>query len=125
MRDRLETTRFAVEREFRVGACEATAIVGIYQDGRPGELFVKFKHGADSGIVGLTCAVATAVSIALQHGAPLETFVDKFRHTKFEPAGLTDDENQRMASSLLDYIFGWMDRRFGKKVTDGDCDFEA
>ena len=125
MRDRKETNRRAVEREFRVGTSEAAAIVGMYPDGGPGELFVKMKHGPDSGLIGLTCATATSVSIALQHGALVETFVDKFRHTKLEPAGLTDDENQRMASSLLVYIFGWMDRRFRKETVHGNSGAET
>ena len=78
--------------------------VGEYEDGRPGELFLKVaKQG--STLAGIMDAFAISVSHGLQYGVPLEAFVEMFTNMRFEPAGMTDDPDIRFASSLVDYIF--------------------
>ena len=78
--------------------------VSEYDDGRPGELFCKVsKQG--STLAGIMDAFSIAISIALQHGVPLQTFVEKYSNMRFEPAGMTDDPDIRFASSLIDFIF--------------------
>ncbi|HXF06907.1 MAG TPA: vitamin B12-dependent ribonucleotide reductase, partial [Blastocatellia bacterium] len=85
--------------------------VGMYEDGRPGEIFVTVaKEG--STISGLMDAFATAVSIALQYGVPLEALVRKFSHMRFEPSGVTTNPEIRVAKSLVDYIFRWLASQF-------------
>ena len=78
--------------------------MGEYEDGRPGEVFMKVsKQG--STLSGVMDAFSIAVSLGLQHGVPLSTFVRKYTNMRFEPAGITDDPELRLASSLVDYIF--------------------
>ena len=108
---RLPTTRTRLPRRrrsntfaFRVADCEGYVTVGEYEDGRPGEVFMKVsKQG--STLSGVMDAFAIAVSLGLQHGVPLSTFVRKYTNMRFEPAGITDDAELRLASSLVDYIF--------------------
>jgi ribonucleoside-diphosphate reductase alpha chain len=89
---------------FRVADCEGYATVGEFPDGRPGEVFVNVsKQG--STLAGIMDAFAISVSMGLQHGVPLATFVRHFTNMRFEPAGMTDDPELRFASSLVDYIF--------------------
>ena len=77
--------------------------VGEYEDGRPGEVFIKVsKQG--STLAGIMDAFSISLSLGLQHGVPLATFVRKFANMKFEPAGITDDPELRIATSLIDYI---------------------
>jgi ribonucleoside-diphosphate reductase alpha chain len=77
---------------------------GAYEDGALGEVFLKLgKQG--STLAGVMDAFSIAVSIGLQYGVPLETFVEKFTNLRFEPAGMTDDKDIRMAQSMMDYIF--------------------
>ena len=84
--------------------CEGYVTVGEYEDGRPGEVFMKVsKQG--STLSGVMDAFSIAVSLGLQHGVPLSTFVRKYTNIRFEPAGITDDPELRLASSLVDYIF--------------------
>jgi ribonucleoside-diphosphate reductase alpha chain len=104
LRERLPRTRNAKTFAFQVADCEGYFIVGEYPDGRPGELFMKVsKQG--STLAGIMDALAIAVSVGLQHGVPLETYVAKYTGTRFEPAGMTDDPDVRIASSLLDFVF--------------------
>ncbi len=78
--------------------------VGEYEDGRPGEVFMKVsKQG--STLAGIMDAFSIAVSLGLQHGVPLATYVRKYTNMRFEPAGITDDPDLRIATSLVDYIF--------------------
>ena len=89
---------------FRVADCHGYVTVGEYEDGRPGELFLKVaKQG--STLAGIMDAFAISVSHGLQYGVPLEAFVEMFTNMRFEPAGMTDDPDIRFASSLVDYIF--------------------
>jgi ribonucleoside-diphosphate reductase alpha chain len=77
---------------------------GAYADGALGEVFLKLgKQG--STLAGVMDAFSIAVSIGLQYGVPLQTFVEKFTNLRFEPAGMTDDKDIRMAQSMMDYIF--------------------
>jgi ribonucleoside-diphosphate reductase alpha chain len=104
LRERLPRRRRSSTFKFRVADCEGYATVGEYDDGRPGEIFINVsKQG--STLAGIMDAFAVAVSVSLQHGVPLATFVRKYTNTRFEPAGMTDDPDLRIASSLVDYIF--------------------
>ncbi|HYO35261.1 MAG TPA: vitamin B12-dependent ribonucleotide reductase, partial [Geodermatophilus sp.] len=77
---------------------------GMYEDGSLGEVFLKLgKQG--STLAGVMDAFSIGISIALQHGVPLETYIQKFTNMRFEPAGMTDDPDIRIAQSVMDYIF--------------------
>ena len=90
--------------EFRVADCKGFVTVGEYDDGRPGELFVRVsKQG--STLAGIMDAFAISVSHGLQYGVPLRAFVEAFVGMRFEPAGMTDDPDIRIATSLVDYLF--------------------
>ncbi len=103
-RARLPRRRRSNTFSFRVADCEGYVTVGEYDDGRPGEVFFKVsKQG--STLSGVMDAFAISVSLGLQHGVPLATFVRKYTNMRFEPAGITDDAELRLASSLVDYIF--------------------
>ncbi len=104
IRKRLPKSRPSSTTSFTVGGAEGYMIAGSYPDGGLGEVFLKLgKQG--STLAGVMDAFSIAVSIGLQYGVPLETFVQKFTNVSFEPAGLTDDADVRMAKSLMDYIF--------------------
>ena len=103
-RKRLPKSRPSLTTSFLVGGAEGYMTSGSYPDDGLGEVFLKLgKQG--STLAGVMDAFSIAVSIALQYGVPLETFVQKFTNLKFEPAGLTDDPDIRMAQSIMDYIF--------------------
>jgi ribonucleoside-diphosphate reductase alpha chain len=103
-RERLPRKHRSNTVKFRVADCEGYVHVGEYDDGRPGELFIKVaKQG--STLAGIMDALGISISIALQHGVPLSTFVKQYTNYRFEPAGMTDDPDIRFASSLIDYIF--------------------
>jgi ribonucleoside-diphosphate reductase alpha chain len=103
-RKRLPRKRNSKTFAFRVADCEGYVTVGEYEDGRPGEVFMKVsKQG--STLSGVMDAFSISVSLGLQHGVPLATFVRKYTNMRFEPAGITDDAELRLASSLVDYIF--------------------
>jgi ribonucleoside-diphosphate reductase alpha chain len=104
IRERLPRRRASTTFAFRVADCEGYVTVGEYEDGRPGEVFMKVsKQG--STLAGIMDAFAIAVSLGLQHGVPLATYVKKYTNMRFEPAGMTDDPDLRIAQSLVDYIF--------------------
>ncbi len=104
VRERLPRRRRSNTFAFRVADCEGYVTVGEYEDGRPGEVFVKVsKQG--STLAGIMDAFSISISLGLQHGVPLATYVRKYSNMKFEPAGITDDPELRIASSLVDYIF--------------------
>ncbi len=110
-RRKLPDERQAVTHKFSISGHEGYITVGLYEDGQPGEIFlVMAKEG--STISGLMDAFATAVSIALQYGVPLQTLVDKFTHTRFEPAGFTNNPEIPIAKSIMDYIFRWLASKF-------------
>ena len=104
VRERLPRRRRSSTFTFRVADCEGYVTVGEYEDGRPGEVFMKVsKQG--STLAGIMDAFSIAVSLGLQHGVPLATYVRKYSNMRFEPAGITDDSELRIATSLVDYIF--------------------
>ncbi len=104
IRERMPRRRRSATFAFRVADCEGYVTVGEYEDGRPGEVFMKVaKQG--STLAGIMDAFAVSVSLGLQHGVPLATYVRKFTNMRFEPAGMTDDPDLRIAQSLVDYIF--------------------
>jgi ribonucleoside-diphosphate reductase alpha chain len=104
IRKKLPRTRTSKTFEFRVADCKGFATVGEYADGRPGEIFVRVsKQG--STLAGIMDAFAISISHGLQYGVPLRAFVEAFTNMRFEPAGMTDDEDIRFASSLMDFLF--------------------
>jgi ribonucleoside-diphosphate reductase alpha chain len=104
VRQKLPRVRSSRTFSFRVADCHGYVTVGEYEDGRPGEVFMKVaKQG--STLAGIMDAFAISVSHGLQYGVPLEAFVEMFTNMRFEPAGMTDDPDIRFASSLVDYIF--------------------
>jgi ribonucleoside-diphosphate reductase alpha chain len=106
-RERLPDTRQSITHKFNVGGHEGYINVGLYPDGRPGELFITMaKEGSTIG--GLMDAFGTAISMSLQYGVPLEVLVNKFSHTRFEPMGHTTNPDVRIAKSVVDYIFRWL-----------------
>lgn len=106
-RERLPECRQSITHKFSVGGHEGYAMVGMYPDGRPGELFIRMaKEGSTVG--GMMDALGIAVSIGLQSGVPLEVFVAKYAHSRFEPSGMTSHPKIRFASSIPDYVFRWM-----------------
>jgi len=103
-RTKLPRTRSSQTFEFRVADCKGFVTVGEYEDGRPGEIFVRVsKQG--STLAGIMDAFAISVSHGLQYGVPLRSFVEAFTGMRFEPAGMTDDPDIRIANSLMDYLF--------------------
>jgi ribonucleoside-diphosphate reductase alpha chain len=110
-RERLPDTRNSITHKFNVGGHEGYINVGLYPDGRPGELFITMaKEGSTIG--GLMDCFGTAISMSLQYGVPLEVLVNKFSHTRFDPMGHTTNPEIRIAKSVVDYIFRWMGMNF-------------
>jgi ribonucleoside-diphosphate reductase alpha chain len=110
-RHHLPAERQSITHKFRVGEQEGYVTVGLFDDGRPGEVFITIsKEG--STIRGLMDSVAVLTSLALQYGVPLEDLVRKFRGVHFEPQGLTDNPELPQASSIVDYIFRWLEAKF-------------
>jgi len=110
-RHRLPDTRQSITHKFSVAGHEGYLTVGLYEDGQPGELFITMaKEGSTVG--GLMDVIGTCTSMALQYGVPLITLVDKFRHARFEPSGMTSNRDIPFAKSLIDYIFCWLGCRF-------------
>ena len=106
-RERLPDTRNSLTHKFNVAGHEGYINVGLYPDGRPGELFLTMaKEGSTIG--GIMDAFGTAVSMSLQYGVPLEALVNKFSHMRFEPMGHTTNPDIRIAKSVIDYIFRWL-----------------
>lgn len=120
-RRRLTDERKSLTHHFMIGEVDGYVIVGFYDDGTPGELFIHLaKQG--STVSCLADAWATAVSIGLQHGMSISTVIDKFSWTSFEPAGLTGNEKIPMAKSALDYVARWLGLRFGHEPEEQKSD---
>jgi len=110
-RHRLPTTRPSMTHKFDVAGHEGYLNVGLYEDGVPGELFITMaKEGSTVG--GMMDAFATAISLCLQYGVPLEALVKKFSHQRFEPSGMTNNRDIPFAKSIVDYIFRWLGMTF-------------
>jgi ribonucleoside-diphosphate reductase alpha chain len=111
IRRRLPETRKAVTHKFGIADHEGYLTVGLFDDGRPGELFVTMaKEGSTIG--GLMDTIGALTSMALQYGVPLESLVRKFAYQRFEPSGFTRNPEIRSASSIIDYVFRWMALQF-------------
>jgi len=111
VRRRLPQDCRSVRHKFEIAGHEGYIHVGFYEDGTPGEIFIKMaKEG--STISGLMDTIATLTSLSLQYGVPLEALVSKFSHVRFEPSGFTKNPEIPMAKSLTDYIFRFLGTRF-------------
>ncbi|PYT83155.1 MAG: vitamin B12-dependent ribonucleotide reductase [Acidobacteria bacterium] len=110
-REKMPYERASVTHKFSVSGHEGYITVGMYDDGRPGEVFIKMaKEG--STLSGVMDGLALTISLGLQYGVPLKAFVDKLLNTRFEPSGITSNPNIRFVSSVLDYIARWLGGRF-------------
>ncbi len=110
-RRKMPETRHSLTHKFDIAGHEGYLTVGLYEDGKPGELFITMaKEGSTIG--GLMDAFGTAVSMGLQYGVPLRVLVNKFIHSRFEPSGFTRNAEIRHAKSLVDYIARWLGNNF-------------
>lgn len=110
-RRRLPDERASVTHKFSIGGNEGYLTVGLYEDGQPGEIFLRMaKEG--STVSGLVDSLATATSVALQYGVPLKDLVNKFSHVRFDPQGFTGNQEIPIAKSIIDYVFRWLGSRF-------------
>ena len=118
-RVRLPDERQAVTHKFSISGHEGYLTIGLYPNGKPGEMFISMaKEG--SVVSGLMDSFATSVSIMLQYGVPLKVLINKFSHARFEPSGFTSNKDIPIAKSVMDYIFRWMDLKFGEHAGDPD-----
>jgi len=111
LRRRLPDERKAIVHHFSVGGHEGYLMVGLYEDGQPGEIFIRMAK-AGSTIAGLMDSFGIAVSLAIQYGVSLEILIAKFSHTRFEPSGWTGVKEIGYAKSIMDYIFRWLALKF-------------
>ncbi|MDQ3813952.1 MAG: intein-containing adenosylcobalamin-dependent ribonucleoside-diphosphate reductase, partial [Armatimonadota bacterium] len=118
VRRKLPDERQSITHKFSIAGQEGYFTVGLYEDGSPGEIFIKMsKEG--STISGLMDSFAVAISMALQYGVPLRVLVNKFMHSRFEPSGYTTNKDIPIAKSLMDYIFRWFDLKFHPNGDNG------
>jgi ribonucleoside-diphosphate reductase alpha chain len=118
-RRKLPDERPSITHKFSIGGHEGYVTVGLYEDGSPGELFIIMsKQG--SMVSGLMDVFATSISLGLQHGVPLESMIEKFSHTSFAPSGFTINPDIRIAKSIPDYIFRWLEHKFLNKDVDNN-----
>ena len=111
VRRRLPATRTSVTHKFSIEGHEGYITVGLYEDGKPGEIWLTMaKEG--STLSGMMDAFATSISLALQYGVPLRDLVNKFSHMRFEPTGRTENREIPVAQSIVDYIFRWLASQF-------------
>jgi ribonucleoside-diphosphate reductase alpha chain len=110
-RRRLPDERKSITHKFSVAGHDGYLTVGMYEDGSAGEIFIVMAK-AGSTLSGVMDSFATAVSLGLQHGVPLELFVNKFAHVRFEPHGFTKNPDVPIAKSIVDYIFRWLGIKF-------------
>ena len=110
-RRKLPDERKSITHKFAIGGHEGYIIVGMYEEGAPGEIFIKMsKEG--STLSGFMDGLALSISIGLQYGVPLKALVDKLTNTRFEPSGFTENPTIRYSSSVLDYIARWLGGKF-------------
>jgi ribonucleoside-diphosphate reductase alpha chain len=111
VRHHLPDERLSITHKFAIAGHEGYITVGLYQNGQPGEIFIRMaKEG--STVSGLMDAFATSISLSLQHGVPLKLLCEKFAHTRFEPSGWSGNPQLGFAKSIMDYIFRWLELRF-------------
>ncbi len=124
LRRRLPDERKAIVHHFSVGGHEGYLMVGLYEDGQPGEIFIRMAK-AGSTIAGLMDSFGIAVSLALQYGVKLEILIGKFSHTRFEPSGWSGVKEIGYAKSIMDYIFRWLALKFLPPTTPPPTGVEA
>lgn len=124
LRRRLPDERKAIVHHFSVGGHEGYLMVGLYEDGQPGEIFIRMAK-AGSTIAGLMDSFGIAVSMALQYGVSLKVLCDKFSHTRFEPSGWSANPKIGYAKSLMDYLFRYMALKFLPPTTPSSSGAEA
>ena len=113
-RKRLQDTHASITHKFVVDTYSGYLTVGLYSDGSPGEIFISAsKQG--STISGLLDSFGIAVSMGLQFGIPLDVFIEKFKHARFEPSGFTRNQDIRLAKSIVDYIARWLEIEFNSE----------
>ncbi|KKR25596.1 MAG: ribonucleoside-diphosphate reductase, ribonucleoside-diphosphate reductase alpha chain, partial [Candidatus Peregrinibacteria bacterium GW2011_GWE2_39_6] len=123
-RRKLSNERRSLTHKFSIQGHEGYITVGLYEDGQPGEIFIKMsKEG--STLSGIMDAFALSVSLNLQYGVPLEVLVSKFSHSRFEPAGMTQNSEIPMVKSIMDYLGRWLALKFlpkemAKKYHNGE-----
>src|SRR3990170_1099139 len=123
-REHLPDERKSITHKFRVGDQEGYITVGLYEDGRPGEIFVKIaKEG--STVSGLMDAVALLTSVTLQYGVPIEDLSRKLKNTRFEPYGRTNNPQIPWATSIVDYVFRWLEQKFAPEAAAADASSPA
>jgi ribonucleoside-diphosphate reductase alpha chain len=110
-RKKLPDTRHSITHKFSVAGHEGYITVGLFEDGKPGEIFITLGK-AGSTLAGFADAWATTISFALQHGVDLRFLVDKFSHVRFEPSGFTGNSDIPIAKSIVDYVFRWLALQF-------------
>lgn len=111
IRRRLPDERQSITHKFSIAGHEGYLTAGMFDDGQPGEVFLTMsKEG--SAISGLMDTIATMTSMSLQYGVPLESLVNKFSHTRFEPSGFTNNKELPIAKSIIDYVFRWLELKF-------------
>jgi ribonucleoside-diphosphate reductase alpha chain len=103
--------RTAITHKFTVGGHKGYVTAGLYKEGGVGEVFIVMSK-TGSSMAGLLDCFSIAVSTGLQHGVPLKRFVDKFKTQRFEPAGFTGHPEIKQATSVVDYVFQWLELRF-------------
>jgi len=119
-REHLPDERNSITHKFRVGDQEGYITVGLYANGRPGEIFVKIaKEG--STVSGLMDTVALLTSVTLQYGVPIEDLARKLKNTRFEPYGRTNNPHIPWATSVVDYVFRWLERKFAPDAAATDA----
>jgi len=111
VRRKLEDTCYGPQHKFNVSGFKGYINVGTYADGKPGQIFI-IASKSGSTMQGLLDAFATSISIGLQYGVPLEKLIEKFSGSQFDPRGITANEDIRLASSIIDYIFRWLQVEF-------------
>ena len=119
-RKRLADTRESITHKFSICGYEGYITAGLYEDGTPGEVFIKMaKQG--SSVSGLVDTIAVLTSLALQYGMPVEQLARKFEHTRFEPSGHTTNPDIEVAASISDYVFSWLGLLFSEEYREGEA----
>ena len=118
-RHRLPDERASITHKFSIAGHEGYLTVGMYEDGIPGEIFIRMAK-AGSVVSGLMDAFALAASLSLQYGVPLQVLVEKYSHSRFEPSGFTTNPEIPIAKSIMDYIFRWLGMKFLPKEEENE-----
>jgi ribonucleoside-diphosphate reductase alpha chain len=119
-RKRMPRERQSITHKFSIGGHEGYITAGMYEDGSVGEIFLTDIGKEGSTLRGMMNSFATAISIALQYGVPLETLVRKFSYMRFEPEGITQNPEIPFAKSMPDYIMRWLGSRWLDADTQED-----